>query len=62
MTAIPPREPNIGETVFEVKNWSVYHPIHAERQVIKGIDHRRPQGRGGRHRRADGRRAAPSSR
>ena len=37
-TAIPPREPKIGETVFEVKNWSVYHPIHAERQVIKGID------------------------
>ena len=34
----PPREPKIGEVVFEVKNWSVYHPIHAERQVIKGID------------------------
>jgi len=34
----PPREPHIGEVVFEVKNWSVYHPIHAERQVIKGID------------------------
>ena len=34
----PPREPKIGEIVFEVKNWSVYHPIHAERQVIKGID------------------------
>ena len=34
----PPREPKIGETVFEVKNWSVYHPIHAERQMIKGID------------------------
>ncbi|GLS29109.1 multiple monosaccharide ABC transporter ATP-binding protein [Mesorhizobium albiziae] len=33
----PPREPEIGEVVFEVKNWSVYHPIHAERQVIKGI-------------------------
>jgi putative multiple sugar transport system ATP-binding protein len=34
----PPRTPNIGETIFEVKNWSVYHPIHADRQVIKGID------------------------
>ena len=34
----PPREPEIGEIVFEVKNWSVHHPIHAERQVIKGID------------------------
>jgi putative multiple sugar transport system ATP-binding protein len=34
----PPRTPNIGETVFEVKNWVVHHPIHPERQVIKGID------------------------
>ncbi|MEO8756699.1 MAG: multiple monosaccharide ABC transporter ATP-binding protein [Devosia sp.] len=34
----PPRDPKIGEVVFEVKNWSVYHPIHTERQVIKGID------------------------
>ena len=25
--------PKIGEPVFEVKNWSVYHPLHAERQV-----------------------------
>ena len=34
----PPRDPKIGEVVFEVKNWSVYHPLHAERQVIKNID------------------------
>lgn len=34
----PARTPNIGETIFEVKNWVVYHPIHAERQVIKGVD------------------------
>ena len=34
----PPRDPKIGEVVFEVKDWSVYHPIHTERQVIKGID------------------------
>jgi putative multiple sugar transport system ATP-binding protein len=34
----PPREPKIGDTIFEVKNWSVYHPIHSERQVIKGIN------------------------
>ncbi len=34
----PPREPKIGEVIFEVKNWSVYHPLHAERQVIKNID------------------------
>ena len=34
----PRRTPNIGETIFEVKNWTVYHPLHAERQVIKGVD------------------------
>ena len=34
----PPRDPKIGEVVFEVKNWIVYHPLHADRQVIKGID------------------------
>ena len=34
----PPRQPKIGDVVFEVKNWSVHHPVHSERQVIKGID------------------------
>jgi putative multiple sugar transport system ATP-binding protein len=34
----PPRDPNVGEVVFEVKNWSVYHPLHADRQVIRGVD------------------------
>jgi putative multiple sugar transport system ATP-binding protein len=34
----PPRDPKIGDVIFEVKNWSVYHPLHTERQVIKGID------------------------
>ena len=34
----PKRTPHVGETVFEVKNWSVYHPIHPDRQVIKGVD------------------------
>ncbi len=34
----PPRQPKIGDVVFEVKNWSVYHPLHADRQVIRGID------------------------
>jgi putative multiple sugar transport system ATP-binding protein len=33
----PPRNPKIGEVVFEVKDWSVYHPIHTDRQVIKNI-------------------------
>lgn len=34
----PQREPNIGEPVFAVKDWSVYHPEHADRQVIKNVD------------------------
>jgi putative multiple sugar transport system ATP-binding protein len=34
----PERVPEIGEPVFAVKNWSVYHPLHAERQVIKNVD------------------------
>ncbi|WP_395812740.1 multiple monosaccharide ABC transporter ATP-binding protein [Devosia sp.] len=34
----PPRQPAIGETVFEVKNWSVFHPQHRDRQVIKNLD------------------------
>nr|WP_314258128.1 multiple monosaccharide ABC transporter ATP-binding protein [uncultured Devosia sp.] len=33
----PPREPNVGDVVFEVKDWSVYHPQHRDRQVIKNI-------------------------
>jgi putative multiple sugar transport system ATP-binding protein len=34
----PARTPNIGDVIFEVKNWSVYHPQHRERQVIRNID------------------------
>jgi putative multiple sugar transport system ATP-binding protein len=34
----PTREPRIGETIFEVRNWTVHHPVHPERQVIKGIN------------------------
>jgi putative multiple sugar transport system ATP-binding protein len=34
----PKRIPNIGEKVFEVKNWQVHHEVHPERQVIKGVN------------------------
>jgi putative multiple sugar transport system ATP-binding protein len=34
----PSRAPNIGDIVFEVKDWKVHHEIHADRQVIKGIN------------------------
>jgi len=34
----PKREPAIGDVVFKVENWSVYHPLHADRQVIRNVD------------------------
>jgi putative multiple sugar transport system ATP-binding protein len=34
----PPRDPKIGEKLFEVQDWWVEHPLHAGRKVIKGVD------------------------
>lgn len=34
----PKRESNPGEVLFEVQGWSAYHPIHAERQVVKNVN------------------------
>ena len=34
----PKRTPAIGETVFEIKDWRVHHPEHADRLVIKGVN------------------------
>jgi putative multiple sugar transport system ATP-binding protein len=34
----PHRVPEIGDPVFAVRNWSVYHPLHADRQVIKNVN------------------------
>jgi putative multiple sugar transport system ATP-binding protein len=34
----PDRTPRIGETLLEVRDWTVWHPEHAERRVIKGVD------------------------
>ncbi|MCW1932511.1 multiple monosaccharide ABC transporter ATP-binding protein [Pararhodobacter zhoushanensis] len=33
----PEREPRAGEMLLEVKNWNVWHPEHADRQVIRNI-------------------------
>jgi putative multiple sugar transport system ATP-binding protein len=33
----PAREAQIGEPIFEVKDWSCYHPLHADRQMIKNV-------------------------
>ena len=34
----PRREPKIGETLFEVRDWRVEHPQHRGREVIKGVN------------------------
>ena len=34
----PKRTPHIGEVVFEVKNWQVFHAEHTEREVIKRVN------------------------
>jgi len=34
----PARAATIGAPVLEVTNWSVYHPLHSDRQVIKNVD------------------------
>jgi putative multiple sugar transport system ATP-binding protein len=34
----PERHASIGEEVLDVKSWSVHHPLHPERQVIKNVD------------------------
>ncbi|MFC1460292.1 multiple monosaccharide ABC transporter ATP-binding protein [Microvirga arabica] len=33
----PKRDPKIGETIFQVENWSAYHPIHTHVQVVKDV-------------------------
>lgn len=33
----PHREPKIGETIFQVENWSAYHPLHSNVQVVKNV-------------------------
>lgn len=34
----PTREANLGDVIFEVKNWNVYHPLHADRKVVDNVD------------------------
>ncbi len=33
----PPRVPHVGKPVLEVKDWNCYHPLHADRHVIKNV-------------------------
>jgi putative multiple sugar transport system ATP-binding protein len=34
----PERTPAIGEVLLEVSGWTAHHPLHPERQVVKGVD------------------------
>jgi len=34
----PPRQAKVQDTIFEVKNWNVFHPLHADRQIIKDVN------------------------
>lgn len=33
----PPREHNIGDVSLEVKDWTVYHPLYADRKVVDNV-------------------------
>jgi len=34
----PPRESNVGDIIFEVKNWNVFHPTISERKVSDNVN------------------------
>jgi putative multiple sugar transport system ATP-binding protein len=34
----PSRSPQIGDIIFEVKNWNVYHPLHPDRKIIDDVN------------------------
>ena len=34
----PPREHEIGEVIFEVKDWNVFHPIHSDLKVSSNVN------------------------
>ncbi|MGH4139372.1 multiple monosaccharide ABC transporter ATP-binding protein [Clostridium sp.] len=34
----PQREPKIGDIIFEVKNWNVYHPVVIDRKVSDNVN------------------------
>ena len=33
----PSREAAIGDVIFEVKDWNVYHPLHVDRKIIHNV-------------------------
>ena len=33
----PPRDSHVGDVIFEVRDWNVYHPLHADRKVSNNV-------------------------
>jgi putative multiple sugar transport system ATP-binding protein len=33
----PKRDTVLGDVIFEVKNWNVYHPLHGDRKIIDNV-------------------------
>src|SRR5512147_1325626 len=40
----PPRDVKIGETIFEVRDWNAYHPLHEDRKVSDNVNLKVRQG------------------
>nr|MBA3469250.1 ATP-binding cassette domain-containing protein [Herpetosiphonaceae bacterium] len=34
----PPRASAIGETIFEIRDWNAYHPLHLERKIVDDVN------------------------
>ncbi|MEZ4593006.1 MAG: multiple monosaccharide ABC transporter ATP-binding protein [Chloroflexota bacterium] len=34
----PHRQANISDTIFEVKDWNVYHPLHDDRKMVHNVN------------------------
>ena len=34
----PPRTAKLGEVIFEIRDWNVYHPLHADRKISNNIN------------------------
>lgn len=34
----PKRDAHVGETIFQVENWSAHHPIHANVRIVKDVN------------------------
>ena len=34
----PKRTPDIGDVVFDVRNWNAFHPLHADRKMVRNVN------------------------